>query len=203
MPPLEKIRPQWLALWQLAKGDARGLSAFDITDRGVILSFWAFVYYLPAFLIHAVLARVNYLAISPDLGRSNITFLFQSLFMQIGGWLSLLLSICVFGFALGLRPLLRLIIVMVNWGSIPLLYIVYGLVYPLLLLTSGQTVISWLLQISLLLAVTVSLLLLIWRILATVAGGHGAKRAGYIFLVGISSLWVAHALESSMRLTIP
>lgn len=203
MPPLEAIRPQWLGLWRMAKGDARGLSVFDISDEGVIRSFWAIVYCLPAFLIHAILLRVEYLGMTGDPTRGHFIFLFQSLVLQLASWVFLLMALLLFGFAFGYRPLLRPMVVMLNWGSIPPAYAVFGLLYPLLLLTDGSSTAIWLLHMGMLLAAMLVLGLLVWRILYTFLGGHWFRRLGFTALVCLSSFWATHALETSMRLAIP
>lgn len=203
MPRLEEIRPLWQGLWQVARGDARGLSAFDISDEGVIQSFWALVYCLPIFLLNAILLRASYLELATDPARGHIIFVFQALVLQLSGYCFVLAFSVLFGFSFGFRPLLRPMMVMINWGAVPVLYAVVGLLQPILYLTRGSGAVSWLLNLSLWIVAAGIPLYLTWRILQTLVGGKTWRRACFLFLVSAASIWSIRTLEISLGLNIP
>ena len=203
MPRAEELRRFWLGLWQVARGDARGLSTFDISDEGLIRSLWAVVYCLPIFLLNAILLRASYLAAVSDPARGHFIFVFQSLVLQLASWIFVLSFTVLFGFALGYRPLLRPMVAMLNWGAVPVLYGIFGLLQPILYFTYGTSLVSWALNGTLWIVAIAIPLYLTWRILKTLVGGGAWRRGGFLFLVSAASLWLIRTLELSLGLNIP
>lgn len=203
MPRLEEVRSLWGGLWQIARGDARGLSLFDISDEGLTRSFWAIAYCLPIFLLNAILLRAAYIEVLADPARGHVIFVFQAMVLQLASWAFVLICLILFGLAFGYRPLLRPMVVMVNWGSVPVLYAIAGLVQPILHLTRGSGLLSWMLNMSFWIVAIAIPLYLIWRILLTLVGGPAWKRGGFLLLVLAASLWAIRTLEISLGLNIP
>lgn len=203
MPRVEEVQRFWGGLWQVARGDARGLSAFDISDEGLIRSLWAFVYCLPILLLNAILLRASYLGAVADPARGHFIFVFQSVALQVASWLLVLGFTVIFGFALGYRPLLRPMVVMLNWGAVTVLYGIFGLLQPILYFTQGTSLVSWALNGTLWIVAVAIPLYLTWRILQTLVGGGAWRRGGFLFLVSAASLWSIRTLELSLGLNIP
>jgi hypothetical protein len=202
MPSISEVQNRLAGLWLLVRGDARGLSHIDISDEGVVRSFLAFVICLPAILVHAVLRRIEFLQVSPDLGRSTIAFLFQAMALQSAGWVLALGCLMLFGLLLGLRPLLRPLVVLMNWAAVPAFYLTYGIIYPLVMLP-GQSTLMAILRIGILLLALVAMLVITWRGLKTVVGGSSARRVTLMLLVALVPTYIVSLLETSMGLDLP
>ncbi|MDO1580841.1 hypothetical protein [Rhizobium oryzicola] len=203
MQPLAEIRHHLSGLWLLVRGDGRGLSAFDISDQGVLRSFQAMLICLPGLLLYAIQMRIAYLQVIVDPGRSHLWFLLQALFAEVLIWGLALVCIAGFGWPIGYRPLLRVLIVMMNWAAIPFVYISHGLLYPLLSLLDGDLTLIWISRLLLIAAVFSGTIYLVWRILHTVVGGAWWKRLTFLLLATLTTFWIAGALETSLGLTIP
>ena len=203
MPSLsDLVQHQLAGLWLLVRGDARGLSHFDISDEGLVRSFLAFVICLPAIIVHTVLRRIEFLQVSPDLGLSTITFLFQAMALQTAGWVLSLGCLMLFGLLLGLRPLLRPLVVLMNWAAVPALYLAYGIVYPIAMLPDDSIVFS-LLKAALLIAASVGAIVIAWLALRTVVGGSLVRRSALMVLVALPATYIVSMLETSMGLRLP
>ncbi|WP_137129848.1 hypothetical protein [Rhizobium sp. FY34] len=202
MPRLLDLRHQMTGLWLLVQGDARGLSHFDISDDGVIRSFWAWVYCLPPLVFYAILRRIEFLQVLPDPGRYSLTYGLQVMVVETAGWTASILAVVVFGFLLGIRPLVRTLVVALNWAAVPALWVSYGPLFALVMLP-GQSTLLWLLQMSALLASIVLVVALSWRMLHTVIGGNWLRRAAYLLLICLPPLYTMHSLERSMGLVLP
>lgn len=184
----------------LAKNDARGLSNFDISDDGIIRSFRAFLYCLPVSLAFAIFARIEFLKVFPDLGRPHAVFIFQALVVEASEWVSTLLCLILAGFLLDIRPLIRPLIVMMNWSTVPLLY-AGALITPLLPLFRNSDTFKWVVAVLLILLLG-TLFVVTWRILHTVIGGPKWKRGVFILLVFLPPILIVRFLEDSMRLSV-
>ena len=67
-PPQGPVRAR--ENWLLIKGDADGFKQLDLTDRGLLRSFWAFVWCLPAMFVTWAWWRMMFLqAMPPDVAR--------------------------------------------------------------------------------------------------------------------------------------
>ncbi|TRL42141.1 hypothetical protein [Rhizobium straminoryzae] len=203
MRPAEEIRHHLGGLVLLARGDARGLSHFDISDEGVIRSFRAILYCLPALLLSAILWRIGFLQVVPDGGRGHLVFVYQVLAVNLACWGMALLSVALASLLLGLRPLARPLIVMVNWGGVAVVHGGYLLLLPLLLLIGGGTVWLWLARLAVLALAVTLLLSMLWPIAHTVIGGPRWRRSLIVSVVVLLPLWIAQTLETSMGLHIP
>lgn len=197
-----ELRHPLAGLRLLAQGDARGLSHFDISDDGVIRSFRAALFCLPAFVVYAALRRIEFLQVLPDLGRPHLVFIFQVLVIEASNWCFAVLFLMLAGFVLGLRPLVRPLIVMANWAAVPFVYAVGVLIYPVLLLLDVRSTLQWLAATLLLLVTLIGGLILIWRILHTVIGGPKWRRVAFLLLTVLPPLWIVRTLEHAMGLTI-
>ncbi|MBT9372089.1 hypothetical protein [Rhizobium sp. CSW-27] len=203
MRPAEEIRHHLGGLLLLARGDARGLSHFDISDEGVIGSFRALLYCLPAFLFSAVLWRIAFLQVLPDAGRWHIVFVYQVLVLNVATWGAVLLSASLACLALGLRPLARPLIVMLNWGGVALVHGGYLLLLPLFLLLGGSTLWLWLVRLAVLASALAGLLAIVWPVAHTVIGGPRWRRIMIVATTLLLPWWVSRTLEMSMGLNIP
>jgi hypothetical protein len=202
MPPLSEIRHQLAGFWLLVQGDARGLSHFDISDDGVIRSFWAWVYCMPGLILYAILRRVEFLQAGGETYRSSLIYCLQVMAVELAGWTTAILAILIAGLALGIRPLLRTLVVALNWAAVPAFTLAYGPLFGLLLLPVDNTV-SWLAQMAMLLAAISLVAVVLWRMMRTVIGGSWMKRAAYLLLICLPPAYIMHSLEQSMGLVLP
>ncbi|MFD1744784.1 hypothetical protein ACFSE1_04845 [Rhizobium helianthi] len=185
----------------LAQGDARGLSSFDISDDGLIRSFRAILFCLPVIIFYAINHRVEYLTHFPDLQRSHAIFIFQTLVVEASSWFFSVLSVVLAGFLLDIRPLIRLLIVILNWATVPLLYAAAPVAFLLPMLEPPFP--FDVLLAALIILCCVALLVFTWRVFHTVIGGPKWKRVAFLLLICLPPIVIVRILESSMRLTIP
>ncbi|WP_312222195.1 hypothetical protein [Rhizobium rhizoryzae] len=197
--PKELLHPL-AGLRLLAKGDARGLSNFDISDDGIIRSFRAFLFCLPVYLAFAIFARIEFLNVFPDLGRPHAVFIFQALVVAASNWCFTILCLILAGFLLDIRPLIRPLIVILNWSAVPVLY-AGALITPILPLFRYSPTLKWVVAV-LLVILLCTLFIVTWRVLHTVVGGSKWKRAAFMLLVFLPPILISRFLENSMRLTV-
>ncbi len=116
--PKELLHPL-AGLRLLAKGDARGLSNFDISDDGIIRSFRAFLFCLPVFCFrHFRRIESN---VSPILVARTPSSSFRLLVVAASNWASLYLPDLgrISARHSATHPT---IMVILNWSAVPVLY---------------------------------------------------------------------------------
>jgi hypothetical protein len=201
MPSYHEVRFYMGGLLLLIQGDARGLQRFDISDRGVLRSFLAVAWCVPAFLVGWVFRRLEYLRIHPQGGDALTTFLGKMVVVEAAQWLVPILSMAVLTLAFQFRPLLRTLIVTWNWFAVPLAYCTYMISAPVAFLSnhggnvSAFTTYS---SIALSLAILVGAMVLMWRLLTTIMGGAPWIRGATLLLVVFSQYLFVSGLESMM-----
>lgn len=201
MPSYADLKRSMAGLWLLIKGDARGLSAFDISDRGVLQSFWAFVCCLPAMLVIHVSSYRNHVALHAGDADSPEAFAAKMVVVEVAQWLVPTVTIGAVAIALGLRPLARTLIITRNWFALPLVYAtsVISALDAALPAPTEETV-----STGFYTSVLLSILLLIvavvmnWRLLRTIVGGPAWPRLTLLALTIIVEVAFVWFLEARM-----
>ena len=205
MLPFHDVKHHLSGLWLLIRGDARGLSAFDISDQGVARSFLAILWCLPAFLGGWIFKRLEYTQAHPRGGDGVIAFAGKMLLVELAQWIVPVVAVCLVAVALGLRPLLRTLIVTRNWFTVPLVYASYVTAFPVSLALDslfGTGLVYRYGVLGVMLAVLVGAIFLYWRLLATVVGGSAWLRASLLGFTVMTELVVVSWLETSLGVKI-
>lgn len=122
MPPISEVRYYLTGLFLLIKGDRRGMQMLDLTDRGMMRSFWAFVWCLPPALISWIWWRQIYLRAMPDDASVGPVFFVRLGMLEVLDWFIPLIFAGAVCLLLGLGRKFIAITVAFNWISVPFAY---------------------------------------------------------------------------------
>jgi hypothetical protein len=122
MPPYNEINLYMRGLWLLVKGDAQGFRLLDLTDRGMMRSFWAFAWCLPAMVISWIWWRAMYVAGLPEGGHVGGVFFARLGMLEILDWMVPLVFLGVLCVVMDLGKKFAPIVVTFNWLSVPFAY---------------------------------------------------------------------------------
>lgn len=167
MPTFKEVQYYLAGLWLLIRMDPRGFSYLDISDRGVMRSFWAIVWCLPPIAVSWIWWQNAYLAAMPPETSVGMAFFFRLALVEAANWLVPLilagLLLLIFKFGDRFAP----VVVTVNWLGLPLSY-VNALLIALVTFVPGSdglTAILWM-------ALMLGLIFALARILRMICGGH-------------------------------
>lgn len=187
-------------LWVLGKGERQGMLAFDTSARGVLNSFQALIWALPATFAYLILSRWEFLSEMPDADRSSVDFFVKagSIEVAASAVTPLAIFLCV--------PLLRMnvspsaLVVVANWAFFPASYVSTVVVY----LSYGLDHKGHLgLIISLILLLGTAIVLFAWLgvVLKTASGARSWQIFFLLTIVVGSGFFVTAYLESIMGLS--
>ncbi len=206
MPSFHEVRHYLGGIWLLVKGDARGLSTLDISDRGVLRSFWAFAWCLPAYIVLWFDMRREHLAAFPDTQETTTTFFAKSALVAVADWLLPVVAIFAALTLLKQRALFRSLVVIWNWGSVAVVN--SGILVLLTVIFAPEPADDRLWMVStyglyaLIAAYFGFLLVSIWRILRTVVGGGVFQRLTILVIISLS-LMLLEPLEKQLGIYVP
>lgn len=190
MPGLNEVRIYLSGLWLLIRGEAAGLKRLDISDRGLMRSFWAILWCLPAMVASWVWWRTLYLRGMPDDTELGGIFFFRLAMLELANWLVPLVLIGMMAWALGLGRKYYAIVVSVNWLSVPFAY-AYGALSLLLMLVPALTGLLSLIWLFLMMALVFS----ISRIFRVICGPHPLMVATLTMVLIIPTMLLSDTLE--------
>ena len=167
MPTFREVQYYLSGLWLLIRMDSRGFYYLDISDRGMMRSFWAILWSLPSIGISWLWWQQAYLAAMPPDSSTGISFFFRLALVEAASWLMPLilagLLLLVFRFGDKFAP----IVVTVNWLGLPTSYL-NALLIALLAFVPGSSGLAAIL----LLALMMGLVFALARILRMIFGTH-------------------------------
>jgi hypothetical protein len=185
---LNQPRRHLSGLLLLVRGDARGLSLFDISDEGLARSFSAYLWTLPAIALYGIGRRLTELGMAPDIG-GTWSFVFKFALNQAAGIVLPILFLALASPLLGYRVLLRTLIVTWNWSALVYLPLVHLVAAPFFLLDLQRWSLGGLAFVTFaLIGAGVVLFALQWRILAIVVGGNSQIRLLILLILLLSPL---------------
>lgn len=146
MPLRNEVALYLRGLWLLFLGDHSGANYLDLTDRGMMRSFWAFVWCLPAMAISWYWWHLSYLAQGPSGIKTGLPFFARLALIEAICWLMPMLLIGVLLIAFSAREKFPALVTVTNWLSVPFSYAYSILILIALFLPSlqGLTSILWL-----------------------------------------------------------
>ncbi|HEX2148286.1 MAG TPA: hypothetical protein VHG11_11645 [Pseudorhizobium sp.] len=190
MPGALEVRFYLAALWQLIRGDAAGLRGLDVSDRGLMRSFWAILWCLPAMAVSWAWWRALYLRGMPADTSVGGLFFFRLGMLEIANWLVPLILIGLLAWALGLGRKYYAMVVAVNWLSVPFAY-AYASLSLLLMLTPSLTGLLSLIWLFLMMALVFS----ISRIFRIICGPHPLMVATLTMVLIVPTMLLSDTLE--------
>ncbi|MDR6815944.1 hypothetical protein J2X76_001098 [Neorhizobium sp. 2083] len=205
MPSYHDVRLYLGGLWLLIRGDARGLRPFDISDQGILRSFWAIAWCAPALIIGWIFQRMEYLRHFPQREDYSFIFFLKMLVLSAAQWIMPAVTLIALGFILRFMPLVRILIVVRNWFAVPLAYAIYVVLTPVAFLTGRHGATASLAgygSILLAAAILIVALALAWLILRTVMGGPAMIRVATLGFVVLSEIIVVRELQAIMGVSI-
>ncbi len=191
MPSFAEIQLYLSGLWLLARGDAQGLRRLDLTDRGMLRSFWAFVWCLPAMLIYWNGIRLAFLAAAPQGTKAGSLFFMRLFLIEAINWFLPLVLVAVLCLFLNTERKFPAIVVITNWLSVPLSYI-YALLTVVLFLMPASAGLIALLQ----LVVLVATVFAISRMLRQICGPQPLVVSTILLVLLIPSLVISDLLRA-------
>ncbi|KQV44191.1 MULTISPECIES: hypothetical protein [unclassified Rhizobium] len=122
MPQLEEISLYLKGIWLLLTGDQRGFDYLDNSAAGVIRSFAAILWSLPAMAVIWASTRYYYLSNMPEGTSAGLPFILKLMTIDLISWIVPIALIAALAKPLAFGELLADVIVTTNWISVPLLY---------------------------------------------------------------------------------
>ncbi|WP_296105642.1 hypothetical protein [uncultured Agrobacterium sp.] len=122
MPPSSEVAFYLRGLWLLFLGKKEGLRLLDISDRGMLRSFYAALWCLPSMALSWYWWHEAYLSGMPEGVRTGAIFFVRLAIVEAICWMVPLVLIGLLLVAFGVRDRFQAIIVVANWLSVPFSY---------------------------------------------------------------------------------
>ncbi|MCP8896392.1 hypothetical protein KYK29_15805 [Shinella daejeonensis] len=122
MPGIDEVLHYQTGLWLLLRNKPEGFRWLDLTVRGLMRSFWAFVWCLPAFAVIWASWRLYYLANMPTGTSAGPGFFLRMLFIDAAGWLLPIVLLLLLARPLGFARQLAAVLTASNWIAVPFAY---------------------------------------------------------------------------------
>ncbi|MCX8995802.1 hypothetical protein NOF55_01635 [Rhizobiaceae bacterium BDR2-2] len=190
MPRLEEVRFYLRGLMLLAMHDPQGFRQLDLTDRGMVRSFWAIVWTFPAILVSWLWRRALFLDGMPEGFRPGSTFYLRLAMVEAAGWIFPIVVAGILLFALKAEKFFPAAVVVNNWLSVPFAYAYTVLVILLVLLPGAAPIIS-----LLWLALVFALVTMLFRILYLVCEKQNLMAGTLTMLLLVPPLLLADWLQ--------
>lgn len=190
MPGLLEVKLYLSGLLLLVRGDAAGLKRLDISDRGLMRSFWAFVWCLPAMAVSWFWWRMLYLRGLPEDTELGGIFFFRLAMLELANWLVPLILIGFLAWGLSLGRKYYAMVVAVNWLSLPFAY-AYGFLSLLLILVPGMTALLSLIWLFLM----IGLIFSVSRIFRIICGPSPLMVATLTMVLIVPTMLLSDTLE--------
>lgn len=191
MPPFPEVKYYVSGLWLLFKGDAQGLSRLDMTDRGMMRSFWAFVWCLPAMFVYWAGMRFAFLSASPEGTKAGLGFFLRLFMVEAINWILPLALLGILCLLLKTERQFTAIVVATNWLSVPISY-AYAVLTLLLFLAPFAAGLIALVQLVLLIATIFA----ISRSVRQICGPEPLVVATTMLVLLVPGLIIADLLQS-------
>ena len=86
MPTFKEVQYYLSGLWLLIRMDARGFQYLDISDRGMLRSFWAILWCLPPIGISWLWWQQAYLIAMPPETATGLAFFLRLALVEAANW---------------------------------------------------------------------------------------------------------------------
>jgi hypothetical protein len=167
MPTFREVQYYLAGLWLLIRNDPRGFNYLDISDRGLMRSFWSILWCAPPIAISWLWWQQNYLSAMPPESEVGPAFFFRLGLVEAANWLvpPVLAGLLLLIFRTGEK--FASIVVAINWMGLPLAYL-NALLIALVAFVPGSDGLTALLWFVLMLALVFALS----RVMRMICGPH-------------------------------
>ncbi|MBN9033134.1 MAG: hypothetical protein BGO05_25990 [Rhizobiales bacterium 63-7] len=190
MPSLKEIEYYLRGIVLLIQGKPQGFGYLDLTDRGMIRSFWAMVWCFPATAISWVWWQTAFLRAYPPGTKTGLPFFLRLAMVEIANWIVPLVLAGLLCLALRLGRRFLAIVVVSNWLAVPLSYL-YALIVLIVMFVPGAAGIASLLWLALILLLIFSLI----RLLRMICGQQPLIIATLVLLLLVPSMFLSDYLQ--------
>ena len=165
MPSIREVEHYLTGLWLLLRNNPKGLTYLDLSDRGVLRSFWAIVWSGPSILISWIWWRKTYLSAMPVGADAGPLFYFRLAMIEAANWIVPLILVGLLCLTLRLGTKFAVIVVASNWLAVPVSYVYAVLIVVMMLVPPLANVVALLWFVVLLVVVNA-----VFRIVRTICG---------------------------------
>ncbi len=198
MPTFKEVQYYLSGLWLLIRMDARGFQYLDISDRGMLRSFWAILWCLPPIGISWLWWQQAYLIAMPPETATGLAFFLRLALVEAANWVIPLvlagLLLLIFRFGDKFAP----IVVTVNWLGVPTSYL-NALLIALIAFVPGSNGLVALLWLVLMMAIIFSMA----RILRMICGAHPLFIGALTLVLMIPSMLLTDFLQRFLGIYPP
>ena len=190
MPSLKEVQHYLTGLWLLFLQDAKGFGYLDLSDRGMVRSFWAIAWAAPSILISWMWWRSAFLGARPDGATAGSLFYFRLALVEAANWIVPLILAGMLCLMLRLGGKFPAIVVASNWLAVPVSYLYAGLIVAMMLVPSlaGAVTLLWL--VAMLVVVGA-----LFRILRTICGEQLLTIAAFTMVLLVPAMIFSEVLE--------
>lgn len=122
MPRLDEVLYYLTGIWHLVRQKPDGFGWLDLSWRGLVRSFWAFAWALPALAVIWASWRLYFLGRMPEGTEAGMGFILKMFVIDAVGWVLPLVLIAVLARPLGYAQQLATMIIASNWIGVPFAY---------------------------------------------------------------------------------
>lgn len=122
MPGLDEVLHYLTGVWHLVSKRQEGFGWLDLSWRGLVRSFWAFAWALPALAVIWASWRLYYLGRMPEGTSAGADFIFKMFLIDAIGWVLPLILVALVARPLGFAQHLATLIIASNWIAVPFAY---------------------------------------------------------------------------------
>jgi len=189
MPSPKEIQYYLAGLWLLFKQDPAGFRQLDVSDRGMVRSFWSMIYCLPASILTWGWLRIAYQQSVPE-GAAGLDFFFRLAMVEAMNWIMPLVMAGLFAWLVGIGPRFTAIVVAVNWLALPFSY-AFAVLVALLIVAPGLSGFIALCSLILMMLMAAAYL----RIFRMVCGGETLIAAALTLIVHVPTMLLSDLLK--------
>ncbi|WP_105370493.1 hypothetical protein [Neorhizobium huautlense] len=190
MPSYSEVRLYLSGLWLLIRGDAQGFRLLDVSDRGMMRSFWAFVWCLPAVFVSWIWLRSLLVQSMPPGTRLGGMFFVRVAMLEVLNWLLPIVFSALICLFMGIHRKFPAIVVTINWLAVPFAWI-YGLLCLAMLLLPVLTPIIGLMQLMLLMI----LVFAVSRIMRMICGPQLLMTTALVLVLLVPNMILTGAMQ--------
>ncbi len=190
MPSLKEVQYYLTGLWLLTRVNPHGLRYLDLSDRGMLRSFWAIVWCLPPTIISWIWWQRIFLAKMPQGTATGFSFFLRLGLIEVISWLVPLLVVGLIALATGLGPRYSAIVTVANWILVPFTYALGALVALILVFPHAEPLLAplWFVLITL-------LIIALTRVFRVVCGPQPVRNAALIIGLLAPAIPLSEALQ--------
>ncbi len=191
MPTTREILIYLNGLWLLFQRDPKGFQYMDMTDRGMMRSFWAIVWAAPAIALSWIWWRMNYMdGMTAATAQPALLFFFRLGLLEAANWLMPLVLVGVLCLLLDISDKFPAIVAATNWLALPVSY-AYGVLIILMMIAPGLPALIALAWFVLMVVLVAAL----FRILWTICGDHLLMVSTLTMVLLVPSMIISETLE--------